>query len=140
MVRLTYACTHTGNGSLKPVPSDLTEGQREGTHANGDVKNVKEESAMCESSTGASNQAQDVCKSEQGEIDVKNDDVSHEAATNGNHCMLKGDVPTATLEPGLPIFLTKSWRTELCRCPRCLSMYEENRISFLLDSEDTLQV
>lgn len=100
------------------------------------MRNVKEESAMCESSNGA----QDVCKSEQAETDVKNDDVSHEAATNGNHCVLKEDVPTATLEPGLAIFLTKSWRTELCRCPSCLSMYEEKGINFLLDSEDTLQV
>lgn len=37
-----------------------------------------------------------------------------------------------------PIFLSKSWRDGLCRCEKCLDMYNSKGISFLLDKEDTI--
>jgi hypothetical protein len=74
-----------------------------------------------------------------------NENISHGVvengdAVNGYHCELKKESPTAVIQPGQPLFLVKSWRTQLCRCPNCLRMYEERQLGFLLDSDDTLQV
>ncbi|KAL3693423.1 hypothetical protein R1sor_007074 [Riccia sorocarpa] len=43
------------------------------------------------------------------------------------------------LEPGQAVFLTKSWRSELCLCDACKSTYAAKGVEFLLDKEDTLQ-
>jgi E3 ubiquitin-protein ligase UBR7 len=48
-------------------------------------------------------------------------------------------VGNSQLKPGQAIFLSKSWRTELCRCSSCQAMYAAKGLSFLLDTEDTLQ-
>ncbi|KAK4801319.1 hypothetical protein SAY86_021806 [Trapa natans] len=37
-----------------------------------------------------------------------------------------------------PIFLSKNWRDALCRCEKCVDMYNQKGISFLLDKEDTI--
>jgi E3 ubiquitin-protein ligase UBR7 len=39
-----------------------------------------------------------------------------------------------------PIFWTDcSWRSLLCKCPECLSMYKEKECEYLLDDKDTVQ-
>ncbi|KAG6688351.1 hypothetical protein I3842_11G120500 [Carya illinoinensis] len=37
-----------------------------------------------------------------------------------------------------PLFLSKNWRDVLCRCEKCLVIYNEKRIAFLLDKEDSI--
>ena len=82
------------------------------------------------------------------ECDVKQEDlpVNETVAENGNAangscpCELKKESAPAIVQPGHPLFLVKSWRSQLCRCPNCLRTYKENHLGFLLDSDDTLQV
>ncbi|CCI41402.1 unnamed protein product [Albugo candida] len=38
-----------------------------------------------------------------------------------------------------PMFWHSGWRNSLCRCVDCLNLYQDHKISFLLDSQDTLQ-
>lgn len=35
-------------------------------------------------------------------------------------------------------FWTLEWRTKLCKCSKCLEMYKQNDVEFLLDDEDTV--
>ncbi|CAN6987107.1 hypothetical protein IGI04_001355 [Brassica rapa subsp. trilocularis] len=37
-----------------------------------------------------------------------------------------------------PLFVTKNWRNMLCKCEKCLEMYSERKVSYLLDAEDTI--
>ncbi|CAH2078131.1 unnamed protein product [Thlaspi arvense] len=37
-----------------------------------------------------------------------------------------------------PLFLTKNWRNMLCKCDKCVEMYSERKVSYLLDAEDTI--
>ncbi|KAL0727170.1 hypothetical protein Bca4012_023263 [Brassica carinata] len=37
-----------------------------------------------------------------------------------------------------PLFLTKNWRNMLCKCEKCLEMYSESKVSYLLDAEDSI--
>lgn len=67
-------------------------------------------------------------------------DMENGDAANGYPCALKKEDATAVILPGQPVFLVKSWRSQLCRCPACLRMYEGRGLGFLLDSDDTLQV
>nr|CAG4647134.1 EOG090X07TK [Megafenestra aurita] len=36
-------------------------------------------------------------------------------------------------------FWPEGWRTRLCRCQKCLAMYEEKKIVFLTDEQDTVE-
>lgn len=71
---------------------------------------------------------------------VSHETVANEDSTNGCPCEMKKESSAAINPPGHALFLVKSWRTQLCRCPNCLRMYEQRGIGFLLDSDDTLQV
>lgn len=37
-----------------------------------------------------------------------------------------------------PLFLSKNWRDVLCRCEKCVVLYSQKRIAFLLDKEDSI--
>ncbi|XP_065858591.1 uncharacterized protein [Euphorbia lathyris] len=37
-----------------------------------------------------------------------------------------------------PLFLLKNWREMLCRCENCLDMYNQKKISYLFDKEDSI--
>ena len=124
-----------------PVPSDpITELKADVAQENGvaSVKNVP----PAVSELPKEIKEDSVVKQEYGSI---NENIFHEVvenrnATNGYHCELKKESSTAIIQPEQPLFLVKSWRTKLCRCPNCLRMYEERALGFLLDSDDTLQV
>nr|XP_034895182.1 putative E3 ubiquitin-protein ligase UBR7 isoform X1 [Populus alba] len=54
-------------------------------------------------------------------------------------CVLGVDVEvTSPVSEGKPLFLSKNWRDILCRCEKCLDMYNQKHISYLLDREDTI--
>nr|CAG4640943.1 EOG090X07TK [Eulimnadia texana] len=42
------------------------------------------------------------------------------------------DSPKATYWPS-------GWRTKLCRCAKCMALYQESKLEFLLDVEDTVE-
>lgn len=44
----------------------------------------------------------------------------------------------STVKESKPIFLSKNWRDALCRCEKCVDIYNQKGISFLLDKEDTI--
>jgi E3 ubiquitin-protein ligase UBR7 len=37
-----------------------------------------------------------------------------------------------------PLFLSKNWRDVLCRCEKCIVLYNQKRIAFLVDKEDSI--
>ncbi|KAJ7531680.1 hypothetical protein O6H91_14G054400 [Diphasiastrum complanatum] len=49
----------------------------------------------------------------------------------------KGD-SRSLLKLGRAVFLREAWRSELCRCDSCQSMYEMKGLTFLLEKGDTL--
>lgn len=41
---------------------------------------------------------------------------------------------------GAATFWKDDWRKQLCKCPDCLKMYEEEKITFLIDLEDPTKI
>ncbi|KAI9096014.1 hypothetical protein K1719_026161 [Acacia pycnantha] len=46
------------------------------------------------------------------------------------------DAPPST--DSKPMFLTKNWRDALCKCEKCLEYYNQKKIAFLADKEDSI--
>lgn len=112
----------------------------DGAQENGIASAHQGDSAVCEQL----NEAKDGCLAKlqvNGSVNDVNitHEVANEDAANGHLCDLQKGNSTAIIRPGEPVFLVKSWRSQLCRCPSCLRMYEERGLGFLLDSDDTLQ-
>lgn len=55
-------------------------------------------------------------------------------------CVIGLDLTVASpvLEGTKPIFLSKNWRSILCKCEKCIDFYNQKHISFLLDKEDSI--
>ncbi|KAE9596522.1 hypothetical protein Lal_00007619 [Lupinus albus] len=54
-------------------------------------------------------------------------------------CLLGVNIVSASpVLDGKPIFLSKNWRDALCKCNNCLEFYNQKRIAFLLDKEDSI--
>ncbi|KAG0557373.1 hypothetical protein KC19_11G124500 [Ceratodon purpureus] len=128
--------TH-GSGVENGKPSPLgptTDPKAECSPENGIVDIHQVNSAVGE----VSNEAKEEREVKQ-EVQPSNETAANEDVTNGYHCELGKESPAAIIQPGHPLFLIKSWRAQLCRCPNCLRMYEERGVGFILDSDDTLQ-
>ena len=55
------------------------------------------------------------------------------------NCLLSVNIITVSpVLPGKPMFLSKNWRLALCKCNNCLEFYEQKKIAFLLDKEDSI--
>ncbi|XP_022761278.1 putative E3 ubiquitin-protein ligase UBR7 isoform X2 [Durio zibethinus] len=72
----------------------------------------------------------------------RNDDsssVSRSTASSRGTCILGVDWMDASfISESKPLFLSKNWRDSLCRCDKCLDMYKQKHISYLLDKEDSI--
>ncbi|XVF12967.1 hypothetical protein REPUB_Repub08aG0166200 [Reevesia pubescens] len=72
----------------------------------------------------------------------QNDDsssLSRSIASSHATCILGVDWMAASLiSESKPLFLSKNWRDALCRCDKCLDMYKQKHISYLLDKEDSI--
>lgn len=112
--------------------SGIENGKREVPEENGILQ---VDSALQE----LSNETKEDSVIKQENQSTKNELVANEDAVYGHPCGMKNEGPTAIIQPGQPLFLLRSWRTQLCRCPTCLRMYSERAVDFLLDSDDTLQ-
>ncbi|KAJ9173723.1 hypothetical protein P3X46_016832 [Hevea brasiliensis] len=53
-------------------------------------------------------------------------------------CVLGVDTVNLPVLESKPLFLSKNWRDVLCRCEKCLDMYNQKHISYLLDNEDSI--
>lgn len=53
-------------------------------------------------------------------------------------CVIRTDLNSCPEFEKKPLFLTKNWRNILCRCEKCLEMYKQRKVSYLLDAEDTI--
>ncbi|XP_061374124.1 uncharacterized protein LOC133316398 [Gastrolobium bilobum] len=54
-------------------------------------------------------------------------------------CLLGVNIGAASpVLHGKPMFLPKNWRDSLCKCNNCLEFYNQKRIVFLLDKEDSI--
>ncbi|KAK1564970.1 hypothetical protein Q3G72_015999 [Acer saccharum] len=64
-------------------------------------------------------------------------DLCTKDANSHINCLL-GDNQPADIIDSKPLFLSKNWRDLLCRCEKCLDMYRQKQISYLLDKEDSI--
>jgi len=128
------------NGKHDPLES-TTVSKADGAQENGITSAHHGDSAVCEQLNEAND---DGLAKLQVNGSVNDVNITHEVAVedaaNGHTCELKKGNSTGIIRPGEPVFLVKSWRSQLCRCPSCLRMYEGRGLGFLLDSDDTLQV
>nr|ACC91253.1 PHD finger-related protein [Arabidopsis halleri] len=53
-------------------------------------------------------------------------------------CVIRTDLNSCPEFEKKPLFLTKNWRNILCKCEKCLEMYKQRGVSYLLDAEDTI--
>jgi len=55
------------------------------------------------------------------------------------NCLLGVNIVDASpVLPNRPMFLSKNWRDALCKCNNCVEFYNQKRIAFLLDKEDSI--
>ncbi|KAF7810473.1 putative E3 ubiquitin-protein ligase UBR7 [Senna tora] len=55
------------------------------------------------------------------------------------HCLLGVNIVDACLVlVSKPMFLSKNWRDALCKCDKCLEFYNQKKIAFLADKEDSI--
>ncbi|KAK8603807.1 hypothetical protein V6N13_096277 [Hibiscus sabdariffa] len=65
--------------------------------------------------------------------------LSGSIGSSNASCVLGVDWMAASLDSeSRPFFLSKNWRDALCKCDKCLDMYKEKRINYLLDKEDSI--
>ncbi|GAV65769.1 zf-UBR domain-containing protein [Cephalotus follicularis] len=90
-------------------------------------------SANCESLSGGK-------KLVTGECSEKNIGSNHHTKDATPHTCALGDnlVSASPILESQPLFLSKHWRDILCRCEKCLNMYNQSHISHLLDKEDSI--
>ncbi|KAJ9148067.1 hypothetical protein P3X46_030162 [Hevea brasiliensis] len=129
------------------------------------VNNVKDKNGLedISSACGSGKLENDACSQVSGEdnavADANSDSVpvaeasvigesseknigSNQNTKDGNRqttCVLGVDtVSTLPVLENKSLFLSKNWRDILCRCERCLDMYNQKHISYLLDKEDSI--
>ncbi|XVE64687.1 hypothetical protein DITRI_Ditri07aG0121100 [Diplodiscus trichospermus] len=76
-----------------------------------------------------------------GESSQTGDSTSMSRSIASSHaaCILGVDAKAAShVSESKPLFLSKNWRDGLCRCDKCLDMYKQKHISYLLDKEDSI--
>lgn len=67
--------------------------------------------------------------------------LSGKVLNEGLQCKLKNNsaIPVQTAETIKPLFLTKTWRENLCRCKSCCDLFTVTGVAFLLDKDDSLE-
>lgn len=75
-----------------------------------------------------------------GENSEKNigSDQSTKKADLQSTCVLGVNPATLLVSESKPLFLSKNWRDILCKCEKCLEMYNHKHIIYLLDKEDSI--
>ena len=58
--------------------------------------------------------------------------------TQTDSCVLETSSSASIIAENKPMFLSKNWRSALCRCEKCIHNYKLKNISFLVDEEDSI--
>ena len=58
--------------------------------------------------------------------------------TNDSACKLPEKL--AEVETPKALFLNDDWRSSLCRCTKCIGLYEKGGVAYLIDEEDAVAV
>uniref|UniRef100_A0A1J3K467 Putative E3 ubiquitin-protein ligase UBR7 n=1 Tax=Noccaea caerulescens TaxID=107243 RepID=A0A1J3K467_NOCCA len=88
-----------------------------------------------DSENGQPENSNEARKSVLGKCSAKIEDSESVPATG---CAITTDLNSSPEFEMKPLFLTKNWRNILCKCEKCLEMYKQRKVSFLLDVEDTI--
>ncbi|WCJ26517.1 PHD finger protein-related [Euphorbia peplus] len=107
------------------------------------AKNVLEDTLSATGSGKLENDKADTSPNESaiGEISEKtvNSDQIMEDANLQTTCVLGVDsLDNLPVLESKPLFLSKNWREMLCKCEKCLDMYNQKKISYLIDKEDSI--
>lgn len=141
--------------TLYPKTIRAAGGKGDATYSNAKDKDVLEdvptacgsgklENDLCDNNSSEKDNATAGKASAVGESSWKNSgsNDSNQCTKDTNlhtTCVLGVDVEvTSPVSEGKPLFLSKNWRDILCRCEKCLDMYNQKHISYLLDREDTI--
>uniref|UniRef100_A0A1J3E166 Putative E3 ubiquitin-protein ligase UBR7 n=1 Tax=Noccaea caerulescens TaxID=107243 RepID=A0A1J3E166_NOCCA len=88
-----------------------------------------------DSENGQPENSNEARKSVLGKCSAKIEDSESVPATG---CAIATDLNSSPEFEMKPLFLTKNWRNILCKCEKCIEMYKQRKVSFLLDVEDTI--
>lgn len=100
-----------------------------------DIIEINKNNVQSESSTSkrSSSAQDDIPASKKARLD---EGASSSSSSSGSDICRK---PTTVLNKFIGAsFWLLEWRTKLCRCSKCLEMYKNNDVEFLLDEEDTV--
>lgn len=127
--------TNKDKDVLEEIPSAGGSGKLEnGICSNG---SPREDNAIAntsaESVTGGKGVTGESSKKIFDLVQCMNDGGAHTACLFGDNIVADGSISLTE-----PLFLSKNWRATLCRCKKCLSMYEQKRVSYLIDEEDSI--
>ncbi|KAI5595265.1 hypothetical protein POPTR_003G140000v4 [Populus trichocarpa] len=141
--------------TLYPKTIRAAGGKGDATYSNAKDKDVLED---VPTACGSGKLENDICANNSSEKDnatagkasaVGESSWRNSGSNNSNQCtkdtnldttcVLGVDVEvTSPVSEGKPLFLSKNWRDILCRCEKCLDMYNQKHISYLIDREDTI--
>ncbi|XP_075152012.1 putative E3 ubiquitin-protein ligase UBR7 [Haematobia irritans] len=94
-------------------------------------KSISEIMNIGENGTSTTNDCEPLSK--KLKLDTEGD-IKKEDSSKGNECRRPSQ--KSDYEKG-PTFWGADWRNALCRCPSCMLVYENEKVEYLLDSEDS---
>ncbi|CAN1254414.1 Putative E3 ubiquitin-protein ligase UBR7 [Linum perenne] len=103
---------------------------------NGDVDNnvCSGSSGNCGTMTSPNHVLVEIGSSSNGNLEPKNC-----PSICAKACVLESEPAISPLNAeSKPLFLAKDWREKLCRCEKCLELYKQKRIGYLIDKEDSI--
>ncbi|XP_011022502.1 PREDICTED: putative E3 ubiquitin-protein ligase UBR7 [Populus euphratica] len=141
--------------TLYPKTIRAAGGKGDATYSNAKDKDVLED---VPTACGSGNLENDICANNSSEKDnatsgkasaVGESSWKNSGSNDSNQCTKDPNLHTtcvlgvnveviSPVSEGKPLFLSKNWRDILCRCEKCLDMYNQKHISYLLDREDTI--
>lgn len=70
-------------------------------------------------------------------LDVEEASPSSKKLKLSDDACVRPTVKNSTVGTGIATFWRECWRKELCKCTACMKMYEDSKLEFLVDLEDT---
>ncbi|KAI9174542.1 hypothetical protein LWI28_018807 [Acer negundo] len=129
-------CNGTANTNKdKDVMEDNPSACGSGKLENGTRSHTKD-NVLADANSGSSSGGKENIIGESSNANIGSDLCTKDANSHIN-CLLGDNQPADSID-SKPLFLSKNWRDILCRCEKCLDMYRQKQISYLLDKEDSI--
>lgn len=125
-------CPASSSGKNENVTKDISADLNSGSSSDGKNIIVEENSNTNTSGGHPTNDA----NPENCNTNISADQHTNNANSHVN-CLL-GDSPLPDGVDSKPLFLSKIWRDVLCRCDKCLDMYKQKQIGYIVDKEDSI--